>query len=1014
VAESRRTVTVVFSDVTGSTALGEELDPEAVRRIMARYFEEARDVLERHGASVEKFIGDAVMAVFGIPRLHEDDGLRAVRAAAELHRRIVALNEELHRNWGARIAVRTGVNTGEVVAGDAAQGQSFATGDAVNVAARLEQAAAPGEILIGESTRRLTRDAVRVEALEPLPLKGKTEPVQAWRLLEVLPDVPAFTRRIDAPFVDRVRELAALRGAFERGVEGGACQLVTVLGPPGLGKSRLAREFLAAVGDQARVVVGRCLPYGEGIMYWPLAEIVQQVAGRDPARLAELVAADESADLITERIAGATGLLEAAGRSEEISWAVRRLLEALARDCPLVVVLDDIQWAEPAFLDLVEYVHGFAGGPILLLALARPDLVETRPSWAAPRRQATTISLEPLSEADADTLIKRLASGERLPEPTRAEIVEASEGNPLFVEQMLALQVEDGGLEGELGVPPTIQALLAARIDRLDPGEREVIERAAVEGRGFHRGAVSELLPETSRDALGGHLMSLVRKELIRPDQAAFPGDDGFRFAHVLIRDAAYAGMAKELRADLHERFAAWLARASQGRLAEYEEILGYHLEQAYLYRAELGPVDAHGRALAGRACEHLLGAASRALARGDRAAQVRLVSRAAALLEPDDALRLELLTELGDALSEIGEFARAEELLSEAIERASAFQEARIEARGRVALTELRYSTQPGDISAVSEHRGEAEQAVVVLEDANDELGLARAWDLVASLHWGQGESKAAWEGWERSVEHAVRAGSRRDERAGLAWLASVALWGPMHQKEAKERCEGILERMKGDLTGEADLLGVLGCLHALEGKVDEARALQERREAIFQELGLEVLAAWGAHTAGFTEMLAGDAEAAERILRRAFETLERLGARAQLQVPGSYLAQALVMQGRYAEADALASSVELLDPTGIAEIALARCVRARAAASRGRPEEGERLAREGLALIDRTDFLIDRADARTHLVAVLAAAGRADEAGRTLEEALRLHEEKGNVVSAERVRARLTGSVR
>jgi class 3 adenylate cyclase/tetratricopeptide (TPR) repeat protein len=1004
--ESRRTVTVLFSDVSGSTQLGERLDAEAVRRIIERYFDEARSVLEHHGGSVEKFIGDAVMAVFGIPQLHEDDGLRAVRAATELHQRIEALSEELEGKWGARIAIRTGVNTGEVVAGGSAQDQRFATGDAVNLAQRLEQAAAPGEILIGDSTRRLLGDSIRVGDLAMLSVKGKSDPVRAWRLLDVLSTVPAFRRSIDAPFVGRELELETLLAAYERTAGAGACHLVTVLGPAGLGKSRLARELVTAVGQRARVAVGRCLPYGEGITYWPLAEIVQQVAGRDSAGLEAIVGHDEGANLITERIAGAVGRSEAAGRSEEISWAVRKLFEALAAERPLIVVFDDIHWAEPAFLDLIEYLVNFAQGPILILALARPDLLDLRGSWGTPQSNASIIALSPLSAAAAESLVDTLAREGSLPEPERVRIVAAAEGNPLFLEQMLALQVEQGGGTGDLAIPPTIHALLAARIDRLDAGERAVIERAAIEGRNFHRSAVAELLTDDERDSLGSNLMSLVRKEFIRPDEPAFVGDDGFRFAHALIREAAYGAMAKELRAELHERFAGWLALAAESRLAEYQETLGYHLEQAYRYREELGPVDETGRQLAQAACVHLTAAAARAIGRGDRPAQVKLLSRAIALLPADDVLRPELQVELGYALTEAGDFAGAEAVLGKAVEAAGAASEARVDARAQVALAYLHYSTEPGDLDR---HREDAEAAIPVLEAAGDELGLTRAWDLLAWLDYGQGRSSAAEEAWERSIEHARQAGSRRDELAGLSWLASIALWGPMHREEARVRCEEVLQRLRGDLAGEAQVLGLLGCLHALAGGFDEARALRARREAIFDELGLELEAARHSHSAGWIEMLAGDLERAEEILRRGYETLERLGAKTQLQVVGSYLARALSMQGRHEEAERLASFVEQLDPTGVAELASARCVRAISEAHRGRLEESERLAREAIAMIDATDFLIDRADARMDLAEVLRIARRPDEAVEALDQARRLHGEKGNVVSVARADALL-----
>ena len=1003
--ESRRTVTIVFSDVTGSTALGEQLDPEAVRRIIGRFFEEAQMVLEHHGGRVEKFIGDAVMAVFGIPRLHEDDALRAVRAAADLRTRLEALNEELERERGVRIAIRTGVNTGEVVTGDAEREPSLATGDAVNVAARLEQAARPGEILIGDTTRRLLPETVIVEPAGAPVLRGKTQRVEVWRLVEILPDVPAFLRPLASPFVGRERELAQLEAAFARVAGEGACRLVTVLGPPGVGKSRLAREFLAHVGVRARVVVGRCLAYGEGITYWPLAEIVQQVAGRDPAELARLVEGDESGSLIADRIAGAIGLASAGSRSEEIAWAVRKLLEALASEQPLIVVLDDIHWAEPTFLDLTEYLAGFTNGRVFLLALARPDLLETRASWAAPRPNAETVVLQPLAQPDTVALVGGLAAGGSISAAARARVVEAAEGNPLFIEQMLALEAEgDGG--GTQLVPPTIQALLAARIDRLSAEERAVIARASVEGRSFHRGAISELLPEGDRGALGGHLMSLVRKEFIRPDEGVFAGDDGFRFAHILVRDAAYGAMAKELRADLHERFATWLERAADERAAEYEEILGYHVERAHRYLAELGPADEHGRELARRGAAHLVAAAQRAVARGDRLAQINLLSRAVALLPAGEPQRRQSFAELGDTLVEAGEFARAEDVLVEAAALATAAGDERIEAHAQLALSKLRYATEPGEI--IPHQRG-AERAIRVFDAVSDELGLARAWGLIANLHYGQGRCAPAEAAWVQSIRHARAADNRREELSGLSCLAAVAVWGPSHRLGALERCERIESQVQGNLEEEAYLLGLLGCLRALEGLFAEARALHRRRAAIFAELGLPLASAWHAHTEGWVELLAGDAAAAEQVLRRAYDTLERVGALTQLQVVGAVLARALVTQGRLAEAERLAASVEELDPTGIAEIAAARCARALAAARLGRPGEGEQLARTAVAAIDRTDFLIDRADARVDLAEVLRAAGGAEEARSLLREARELNDLKGNVAAAARVDALL-----
>ena len=337
--EQRKTVTVLFCDLVGSTALGERTDPEVLRELMARYHAELRAILERHGGTVEKFVGDAAMAIFGVPQVHEDDALRSVRAAFEMRDAVAALGLE----------VRIGVNTGEVVAGT---GETLATGDAVNVAKRLEEAASAGEVLIGSATERLVRDATRIEAVAPLLLKGKSRPVSAFRVVELLDDVPAFTRPIAAPFVGRREELEQLERALASAFDARTPQLATIVGPPGIGKSRLARELLGRV--QARVLVGRCLPYGEGITYWPLQELASQVGD---VRAALQGASD--AELAAVRIEAALGATDTPVSPEEISWGVRRLLEAMATTGPLVVVFDDIHWAETAFLDLVEYLASF-------------------------------------------------------------------------------------------------------------------------------------------------------------------------------------------------------------------------------------------------------------------------------------------------------------------------------------------------------------------------------------------------------------------------------------------------------------------------------------------------------------------------------------------------------------------------------------------------------------------------------------------------------------------------------
>ena len=567
--EQRKTVTVLFCDVTGSTELGERLDPEALRALLARYFERMGGIVERHGGTVEKFIGDAVMAVFGVPVVHEDDALRALRAAVEMRDAFPDLGMQ----------GRIGVTTGEVVTGTV---ERLATGDAVNIAARLEQAAQPGEILIGEATLRLARDAIEVEPVEHLALKGKAEPVRAYRLLSAHGE-EGSVRHLAGPMVGRETELRRLADAFGQALDDRSCQLFTVLGTAGVGKSRLVAEFLGSL-DGALVVRGRCLPYGEGITYWPVVEVLKQLP---PA---------ETDPVASETVRALAANEELVSSSDEIAWAFRKLLEAVAAETPVVCVFDDVHWGEETFLDLVEHVADLSrDAPILLLCMARPDLLDRRTGWAGGKVNATSVLLEPLAPEETEQLIESLA---HLDDDLRRRILDAAEGNPLYVEEMVALVQESGG--GEVTVPPTIRALLAARLDQLDVSERDVLERGAIEGRIFHRSAVQALAPEDSQ--VTARLTSLVRKEFVRPDKSELPGEDAFRFRHLLVRDAAYDGLPKAARAELHERFAGWLVEHGRD-LVELDEIVGYHLEQACRYHAELGVADAGWRPPAAGLC---------------------------------------------------------------------------------------------------------------------------------------------------------------------------------------------------------------------------------------------------------------------------------------------------------------------------------------------------------------------------------------------------------------------------
>jgi class 3 adenylate cyclase/tetratricopeptide (TPR) repeat protein len=993
VEEVRKTVTIVFCDLVGSTSLGERLDPESVRRAISRYFDEARVAIERHGGTVEKFIGDAVMSVFGIPRLHEDDALRAVRAAAELRDAVQALGDELEAELGVRIEARIGVATGEVVAGDPASGQAFVTGDVVNVAARLEQAAGPGEVLVGERTLELVREAVRAEPAGPLALKGKSEPVTAWQLLDVT-GTAAVRRSLGSPFVGRARELDALSGALERAVESRSCQLCTIVAPPGVGKSRVAEEFTRRVADACRVVVGRCLPYGEGITYWPLKEIVETLGGESGVR--DVLRDDENTALVASRIFGAIGAAEPSGAPEETFWAFRRLFEMLAREQPLIVVVDELQWAEPTLLDLLEYLLTFAGDePILLLCLTRPELFDERPSWSAPRSAATVVALETLDEADSSTLVETLAAERGLPETEVTRIVATAEGNPLFLEQLLAHRV---GAEGDdETMPPTIQALLAARIDRLDADERAVLVRGAVEGRTFHRDAVAEQLPERSRPMLGARLISLVRQNLIRADRSLFPGDDAFRFGHALIHDAAYEAASKELRAEAHERYADWLERRAGEHVLQYEELVGHHLEQGHRLRAELGRSD---DALARRAAGRLASAGERALARGDVPAALNLLDRALALAPAPDDVSAGALLALGTARLEAGDLEGAERALSDAIERAELTGDVSLAMRATLRRLDLRTLT---GVVTDDELCAEAERAIPMLEKLGDDAGLAIAWQLLI-------QRKNTTTGMEEAAEsarvHAHRAGLAREEEDALFQHLSIALYGEPPVEDVTELCQQLLAEAHGPLA-EVGTLEILAALKMRSGDVAEGRGLYVEADRLYRELGMKYREAVNWQCRGTSELAIGEFEEAENTYRTSILQFEGIGDRWYAGATLAHLAHALCAQGRYDEAaSALDRSAELLEDR---TSSLAPSAWARILAARGETEAALELAREGLARTVGQHWPEGRAQVLVSLAEVERRAGRPAEEAAALREALELYERKGIKPAVERVRGHL-----
>ena len=996
-AVARKTVTVLFADVADSTGLGERLDPESVRGALTRWFEVAREVIERHGGTVEKFIGDAVMAVFGVPQLHEDDAVRAVRAADELRRNAKRLSDELERERGVRLIVRVGVNTGEVVTGDGVG--TLVTGDAVNVAKRLEEAAGAEEVVVGRATQALTHDAARYERLEAVAAKGKAEPVDAWRLVEVDREGTGFGRRFDTPFVGRARELEQLRRAYGRAIAERTCHLFTLLGSAGIGKSRLASEFFGHVADEADILVGRCLPYGDGITFWPLTEVLRD-AGGDEA-IERLLAGADDAELVIERLCGVTGRANVG--SQETFWAVRKVCEALAREHPLVLCFEDIHWAEPTFLDLIEYLGGWVrDAPILLVCLARPEFLDERPSWLSGQENAASLTLAPLSRSESDALLNELG----IADEARARIAEAAEGNPLYVEQMAAMVAEGGYSAGLFSIPPTIHALLAARLDRLDGEERAAIERAAVCGKVFWLDAVADLSPPDYRTRVGATLMSLVRKELIRPHRSTARPDDAFRFAHVLIRDAAYAGIPKETRAALHEQFANWVAENEGERAAELEEIVGYHLEQAFRYREQLAPLDDDARRAGTRAGELLGDAGHRAFARGDMPAAVNLLARATALLDDDHPVRLQSLPELGSALMRTGDFARADEVLGESLRRAATAGDKRLELRTLIEREFFRTFTDPE--SGTEELVRVAEHAIPLLEELGDELGLAKAWWLRSEADVNAGRWGARAEALERALTHARRVRDSRESSTIIAFLAQALQYGPTPVPDAIRRCEELRAEAEGDPAVEAAIASTLADLHAMQGQFDVARRLYADAVALYDELGLRYQRAGRTFVAASIELLAGNTDAAVRELRWGYDALAQMGERGVRSTLAAFLAQALVEDGRFADAEEFAQvSAETGAAADVVTQAVWRGARARARAHFGDVVEGERLAREALRLAEGTDFLDLQAGSLLNLAEVLHLADRHKEAAGLIQRARRTYARKGNLAAVRRLSA-------
>ncbi|MDQ2983720.1 MAG: AAA family ATPase [Actinomycetota bacterium] len=935
----RKLATVLFVDLVDSTRFVASKDPEIVRRRVNEFFERASHCVTTHGGIVEKYAGDAVVAAFGIPQAHEDDAERAIRAALSIRDVVQELEFE----------ARLGVESGEVVADDSAF--TFATGEAVHVAARLQQAASPGEILIGPGANRLALGRVEVEDVGPLELKGLDGGIWAWRVLGARgrangPRVQGLT----APLVGRDNELELLDSIWERAVRGRRAHLFTIFGEPGVGKSRLAREFGDTL-DRATVLVGRSLPYGEGVTYWPLAEMVKNAAGiadDDPLEVAigklQVFCEDEA---VADLLGIASGLLEAmhGQRSgQEIAWAARAWAERLAQDQPLVLIFEDIHWAEDPLLELIEdLAERVREAPLLILCLARPELLDNRPGWAGGSLRSTAIELEPLGENESDELARALLDDLQVPEADYRELLDKTQGNPLFVEEIVRMVRESEDTCSVDGVPDTLQALIAARIDRLPAAEKAVLQRAAVIGRTFWSGAISHLAPEF--DDVAEVIDDLLIRDFVLPEaRSTISGEEAFRFKHVLIREVAYSGLSKTGRADLHARFAEWLRERTGGELLE---IRAYHLDQAVTLLEELD--GAAPDELTHEAAAALEGAGKRALAREANRSARKLFVRAVEL-EPTLERRYQAARSawrLSDLPAVSIEMERVRVDAEEAPDNA-------LEARALTALAEVGLFRE-ADV-AKAEELG---RAALEAADENDDEARFDALALLRTAAWWTANLSEA----ERYALEAL-AVARKTGRLDLESRAAADLSHVYLVRGDTAEAAPLVERAcvqaaeSGSIISQGWALLASADLHRFRDEYDEAETELERAIELFDEAGNASMLGRAHEQLARVAAKKGDSKRAERLYRESIAVLKPLEDRGMLCEAQRGLAQVLLDRGDVDQAEHYALKArETVGPQDVSSRSSTALALGLVRAAQGRDEEADALLRESLALLDPTE---------------------------------------------------------
>jgi class 3 adenylate cyclase/tetratricopeptide (TPR) repeat protein len=930
----RKLATVLFADLVGSTEFVSGQDPEITRRRVTAFFDTVSGCIEVHGGTVEKFAGDAVMAAFGIPQAHEDDAERAVRAA-------LGIIENIH---GLGVEARVGIESGEVVVDET--DSTFATGEAVNLAARLQQAAGPGEILIGESAHRLTEGQVETQEVGPLELRGFRRPIPAYRVVAALDGRPKRVS-ISAPFVGREPELDLLENTLARTIRDRRPHVFTIYGEPGVGKSRLLREFLAGV-EGVTVLAGRALPYGEGVTYWPLAEMIKSAAGitdDDPMETAREKLIECCGDeAIAELLGLASGVMEAVEGERgqpEIAWAAREFVDELADVQPLVLVFEDIHWAEEPLLELIDHLAQWVRErALLIVCLARPELLDVRPGWGGGRIRSTAIELEPLAREESEALADALLAEHDISKRITEHLLEKTEGNPLFVEETVRMLLEEG-TDGGLRIPDTLQALIGARIDRLPAGEKTLLQRGSVMGRTFFAGALDYLSPEYDADELEDMLDDLLLRDFItRQERSTITGETAYRFKHVLIREVAYAGLSKSSRAEYHTRFAEWLREKADKELLE---IRAYHLDQACTLYAELDGKPPEE--LARTAAKALQAAGKRALARESNQSARKLLLRA---FELEPTLERRYLA--ARAASQLGELPVVRDEMTIVAEEAAVAGARDLQSRALTALAEATASLD-GEFVRAAEI---ADEALAVVEP-DDHEGRFSALDRRARVARWMGRLREAEEFEEQALEEAQAAG-RKDLEAKVALQLAGIHIGRMEEEKAVPLVDRALELAEhsGSIVARASAAASKGGLLRVQGDRQAAAGWLTKALDLYREAGSVPDIAWTSRDLAIVAWETGDREKAEKLLRESIRLLAPMMERGTLCESQRYLSQLLLEQGRVDEAEKYALAArETVSAEDIVSRATTRIALAQVRAAQGRDDEAELLFAEALEII-------------------------------------------------------------